>query len=572
MESFKSEESKIGDFFDKKDTIFRVPSYQREYSWDSEQVENLLEDLFSEETYFFGTFVLNNEYYKKDKIQDIVDGQQRILTVTILFSVIRDIFLELKDKNKSNQIQSNYISNKDDDGNDKFKVIASNSARIFFEKYIQKESAKIEESSPVSVEEKLIKNNYKIIKEAIYRKLEKYNENNGKIEELRKIRELVKNLELIVIKVDSEEDAFTFFETLNARSLELSQADLIKNLIFKKIEKENKEIEMEWDKIKNLLTVDDVADITQFIRHHWLSTRKKITEKKLFRAIKHSISNYDEFLSTLVSEVELYRMIMVPNINDWKKENLNIYKSLKRISKLNVKQSRSILLTLLRMIRDDSFWNKYNSKMFYEAFEWIENFTFGFSTIAKKSPSALENIYSKYSIKLNDEYNKRSKKTKAECEKILSNFHKDLKYLFPDKEEFISNFSKIEYGNNKQIKLIGYILEKINYGKNQEEVFDHITIEHILPQNPDKKWGLNKSDINEYVNKIGNLMPLGKEYNREASNKILNEKIDMYKRSGIKMVHDVLSHLKKRKLKWEKKDIEKRTLSLAEDAFAIWKL
>lgn len=572
MKSFGSEEYTILQFFSKKDTIFRVPSYQREYSWDKEQVENLLEDLFSEETYFFGTFVLNNEYYKKDGVQDIVDGQQRVLTITILFSVIRDIFLELKDKNKSIQIQSNYISNKDDDGNDKFKVIASNSAKIFFEKYVQKESAKIEESRPISVEEKLIKNNYTIIKEAIYTRLINYKNNDEKIKELRNIRELVKNLELIVIEVDSEEDAFTFFETLNARSLELSQADLIKNLIFKKIDKDNKEIDAEWDKIKDALTVDDVIDVTQFIRHYWLSTKKKITEKKLFRAIKHSIDDYEKFLETLVSESGLYKMIMAPSADDWKKEHLCVYKTLKRINKLNVKQSRSILLTLIRMIQDDDFWSKYNSKIFYDAFEWVENFTFGFSTVSKKSPSSLENIYSKYSIKLNEEYLKCNKHTKSNCERILRDFKKDLHNLYPEKNDFISNFSKIEYGNNKQIKLVGYILEKINYNGNEEEIFDHITIEHILPQNPDKKWNLKKNDIVEHVNNIGNLIPLGREYNQKASNKIIEEKIYMYNESGIKMVCDIVSFLKENGLKWTKKNIEDRSLSLAREAFNIWKV
>lgn len=572
MRNFESESTTIGDFFNQKDTIFRVPPYQREYSWSEENIENLLDDLFSGETYFLGTFVLNNEFFKKNKIKDIVDGQQRILTVTIFFSVIRDIFLELKDKQKSSQIQSKYLSDKDDDGKDKFKVIASSSACDFFEKYIQKENNKIEEALFETKEHKRIFDSYQKIKEAILKDISKFETNTGKIERLRLIREDLKNLELIVIEVGSEEDAFTFFETLNSRGTDLSQSDLIKNFIFSKIDKDNKEIELEWSKIKDLITVDDSTEITTFIRHYWLSTKKKITENKLFREIKKtSFVSYESFLEDLVKEASLYKMIIDPNMSDWEKEDMDVFKILNRIKSLNVRQSRSIVLTLLRMIVDKKFWNNSGTNEIKKALALIENFTFCFSSICRKSPSALENIYSKYSIELHKEYLKNGKHTKDNIEKILKEFKRRLIEIYPTPSEFKDNFIKLEYKqSSKQISFLKYIIQKLNYGNNTEQVFDHVTLEHLLPQSPDTDWNVTKEDIVSYVNKIGNIIPLGLEYNQKASNLILNKKIEMYEKSQIKMTQDITSKIKVKKFQWSEKEINQRTIDLSEDAWIIW--
>jgi len=573
MDKFESQKSNIGEFFARKGVIYRVPLYQREYSWNEENIDELLQDLFTGESYFLGAFVLNIENYKNDSCKDIVDGQQRILTVTIFFSILRDLFLELKDKEKSTQIQNTYISNKDDDAMDNFKVIASNTAVDFFEKYIQKENNKIEESSPSTKEELLIVNNYKKIKNFIYEKINKEENNLDKIKEIQRIRENLKNLELIVIEVGSEDDAFTFFETLNSRGMDLSQADLIKNLIFKNIKKDNKEIEKEWQKIKEAISFNDGGGVTQFLRHFWLSTKSKVTEKKLFNSIKKNINieNYEIFLSNLVDEAELYRIIVNPSPNDWDNSDLNIYKTIKKIGVLNVQQSRSILLTLVRIIRDTDYWTKNKTRKITETLNLIENFTFAFSTVSKKSPSALEGIYSKYSIKLNNEYVKNSKNSKSELEKILDEFKSKLLAILPTENEFKDNFIKIEYKkSSKQIMLIRYILEKINYN-NDEQIFDHITLEHILPQLPCADWNITEEEIQGYVNKIGNIIPLGKEYNREASNFVISNKLPMYKKSGLKMTLDIASKLEEDNT-WTELEINNRTVDLANKAFDIWKV
>lgn len=576
MRSFESEPTTIGEFFNQKDTVFRVPLYQREYTWSEENVENLLEDLFSGESYFLGTFVLNNEYYVKEKVKDIVDGQQRILTITIFFAVIRDIFLRLKDKQKSGQIQSKYISDKDDDGIEEFKVIASSSAQSFFQKYIQKENTNVEESIPETKEHKKILESYLKIQNKILENLESYSETNSKVERLKDIRELLKSLELIVIEVGNEEDAFTFFETLNSRGTDLTQSDLIKNLIFKNIDKNNSEIEKEWIQIKdNTSSLDGGTEITTFIRHYWLSSNQKITEKNLFREIKKQYKNksYSELLEILVKESENYRLILSPSSSDWKNEQLDVYKTLKRIQILNIRQSRSLILSILRIIRDDVFFKTHGTKNLIEALKWIEKFTFCFSSVSKKSPPKLENIYSKYAIKINKEYLKPSKHTSSNLNKILLELKTDLVTELPTENEFKDNFIKIEYRkSSKQIALIKYILETINYNGNTEQVFDNVSLEHIIPQTPEADWHLSKEEIEPYVNNIGNIIPVGPEYNFQASNFTLDKKIVFYKNAKILMTTDLVSKLEKNNLEWTESNVRNRNSELANSAWKIWNI
>ena len=307
MKDFKSQKTTIADILSKKDVRYRVPLYQRHYSWREEHLFNMWEDILNEEVYFLGTFVLNNEFFEKEKIKDIVDGQQRLLTITILFAVIRDQFLKLKDKQRSDGIQVSYISERDDDGNDNFKIIPGDSLKKFFEEGIQKENINIFDLKPNTQEEKRVVNNYKVFQREIENILKKKNDTKEKIEFLQKLREKVKKLSVVLIEVPTEEDAFTFFETLNARGLQLSTSDIIKNLLFKNIIQSSflkREIlEQKWQQIMDNLTGEEEIDPTQFIRHYWLSKYKKITEKKLFGEIKKEFSNKPRDYSLLLEDL-----------------------------------------------------------------------------------------------------------------------------------------------------------------------------------------------------------------------------------------------------------------------------
>jgi len=573
METFDAQKTDIEKIFSNTKIIQRVPNYQRPYTWKDEQINNLWEDLNdNEDKYFLGTFVFNNEYLNSLNIKEIVDGQQRLLTLTIFFAVLRDIFLELKDKTRSDRMQSNLIANQDLDGKDNtYKFMPGKILENYFGKYIQKESTKIQESRPYTNEEKLVKKNYELLYSKIYKKLDNLNDNQEKIDYLSKLRDKVISLELVLVSVNKEEDAFTFFETINARGMQLSTSDIIKNLIFRKITEgqllEESKIVQKWQNIINSLTnIEEEADVTRFIRYYWLSAKKKVNEKKLFSEIKKNINDYLLFLEELEKESENYRKIIFPDRKDWEKYQLNIYKSIRNINLLNVKQINCLFLSLIRIMNKPEFESMYKTSKLIEIFQKSENFTFIFTTIVGKSPSTLEGIYSRYAIRIN------SINSKDELEKCLSGLLNDLKEKIPTKEEFIENFSNLTYkSTEKQINLLKYIFERINNKGKSEILLDNISIEHILPLNPVPEWSLNKSKIKEYVNCIGNLTIIGPEYNRQAANKVVKEKIDYYEKSSIDMTKELAKKFKENP-KWGSDEIKKRSNELAEIAWDLWKI
>src|SRR3989338_9813727 len=111
-QSFESRRLTLGELITGAN-IYEVPSHQRDYSWEKEEIEEFWRDLIGaikEENYFFGSMIFQDSINEKIKI--ILDGQQRLATVTILLSAIRDLLYELKDYDYAQEIQSHFIIDK----------------------------------------------------------------------------------------------------------------------------------------------------------------------------------------------------------------------------------------------------------------------------------------------------------------------------------------------------------------------------------------------------------------------------------------------------------------------------
>ena len=350
MKNFHAEPMTIKDLLSKKDVVFRVPPYQRPYSWESEQTLSFWEDLNDfDEINFLGTFVVNNEYKDREGFVDLIDGQQRIITITMMLAILRNQFYSNDLNSKAEGIHSSYICNRDDNGNDSYKLKVGNSLENYFINCVQKNNNSFDLKQKTE-EQKLLERNYKILNDRLCEQLKK---ESDKELYLTKLRDRIKDFEIVFIEVDKEEDAFTFFETLNARGLELSTADVLKNLIFKKLNKQENinKLQESWQNITdNLTDNNEEIDASRFIRHYWLSKNKFITQKRLFRSIKgHMEGNsreYAGFLSDLERESFFYRKINFPIKEEWNGDYIQIYKSLKNLKKnenISIKQHNVVI-------------------------------------------------------------------------------------------------------------------------------------------------------------------------------------------------------------------------------------
>lgn len=573
--NFKAEDKKIEDILFSRHK-FRVPRFQRPYTWSTDQIVDFWNDInSSKESYFLGSFVFNFEFEGKDGYIEIIDGQQRLLTITILMAAIRDTAKEMKEEGLANRIQTNCIAIEDRRGIQTYRVQCGDSLNVFFEKFIQNED-KPEYTEKILKEHKLIVDNYNYLKKEIKDELDGLSSKTEKVGYLQKIFDIVAELRTIWIRIESDDDAYIVFETVNARGAELSVADLLKNLILKNLRASNQiDIAKEkWTALEENIR-ETGTEIPKFIRQYWLSKYSFTGEKKLYKEIKNNITNFERFLDELLEASQLYNLLLQGSKDEWRdkfsEDGIKMHTILQGIRIMRVNQCFVLLLCLLRNKKKIGF-----SVLNY--WKNIENFTFNYSAISKLQANKVERLYSKHAIEVEELLSEGiNKRTAQNVERKLDILINDLKAIKPGFSIFEEKFMEIAYQNSEQNRtFIKYLLSKINATKSSSELiidFDTVNIEHILPQNPSKEWRLNKTQIKDYVDLLGNLTLIHKKLNSAASNNGPKKKAEIFKQSEVAITKELEKDLKKLDYSWKEENIKKRQANYSKIAYEkIWSL
>jgi uncharacterized protein with ParB-like and HNH nuclease domain len=261
---------------------FRVPRYQRPYAWGIEQTSELGSDLITNnEPYFLGSFVFCTENEKDEGYVEIIDGQQRLLTITIFIAVLRDL-AKLLDDSLAGLYQRQDIAIEDRYGKQSFRVVPDDLLSEYFVKYVQSGSEDIKGSKPKTPEEVRVKQNYEYLYDRLEEDLKRYDSSEAKLVRLDYFRRKVAELVVIDVEISRDEDAYEIFETTNARGVDLSVSDLLKNLIFKKIQpgKDRDFAKEVWQEITNNVQATD-TELKKFIRYFWLSKHSAVTRQRI---------------------------------------------------------------------------------------------------------------------------------------------------------------------------------------------------------------------------------------------------------------------------------------------------
>ena len=553
---------------------FRVPRYQRPYGWQLAEVADFWDDLNGPgEPYFMGSLIFNKENEAAEGYVDIIDGQQRLLTVTILCSVLRDCASKI-DLKKAALFQRQDISIEGRDGSEAFRIFPAETISDFFFDNIQKENADILNCNPRTPEESRVRENYSFLSEKVSKELERQSSNDAKLGVLDNLRTKVANLVVIDIEISREEDAYEIFEATNARGLELSVADLLKNLIFKRIPagpKRDTAKDMWNDITTNVESAN--SELRKFIRYFWISTYAFVPEKRLFREIKSKIKNWQDLLDDLAESSRWFNQMLEGTEVDFQdlKHGTRIYDALFAIRLMGVSQCYVLFLAILRNFNhlgtDPS-----------RIFSLVEKFSFVYSVICKQPTNRVEKLFSKIAIAIEDAVQGPAKQTPVKVQKAFSELEKELKEMQPPKEAFIRAFCELSYRNTEENRrLLKYVLGKIDghFAKTDEHRidFNNVNIEHVLPRKPHKKWGLKRAEIKGYVNLLGNLTLLSRKINSEIQNEIIAVKLPELERSELAITKAFVALLRAEKLAWGESQIRSRQEKLAETAFTdIWSL
>ena len=564
------------------DKKYIVPRFQREYSWGVDEVNELWRDLVSNilsdgdklknQEYFIGSLVLVGED-KSTKFM-IVDGQQRLTTITLLLSALVESFKEIKQEDLAKGLYA-FIEGRDVSNKQFFKLENEN-PKPFLQDSIQ--NINKVPANPETKEESTILKAYQFFQKRLHKnslarefdvfwKTSKEDETTKLCAILEAIRDqTLVFLKTIYITVGSEDEAYAIFETLNARGMNLSTVDLMKNEIFKVLVDEHPTdaAKIKWKLLHSTLAArDDRINIDIYVRHFWLSNYEFSTEGKIYKSFKRKTSSdkniIKEFLDHLVQEADYYKKITAPVITDWRQqEEKSIYDSLVALNIFKVTQVRTFLLALLAQ-REDKLLKLTDMK---ECISTLENFHFLFSAITSSRASGLESKYSKYAREL------RSCKDPNSSRELLKELKEDLKQKMPALETVREGFKGLTYTNDgtRDKKLIQYIFRKWELSLSNTDELEPAqnSIEHVASQSEEK--------LEHCVGSIGNLLPLCGQINNLAGTKDFKAKIELYKDSNLSIVADFVKKYESR-IDWTEKEINERTAEIADLAFMhIWKL
>jgi uncharacterized protein with ParB-like and HNH nuclease domain len=554
-----------------KESFYRIPRFQRPYSWDRTNIEEFWSDAVveNEAQYFIGNFVV----YDDNTAMGVVDGQQRLTTITLLLCALRNAFQKEGLSNLAKGIHG--LIERADISDQRFYVLQTETSYPYFQEHIQKFGGKPGVPAEAGPEEQLLKQAFQYFQNNVnevvsgIKGLPNLSEAKKKIriqEELSKIRDKVLSLKLIFTALENDEDAYVIFETLNTRGKDLTLSDLVKSHLARLLKPTNTGVDLakdKWNKIHQVFE-ESQADlsVSTFIHHFWLSRYEYITEKNLYKALRKRIKKEEagSFLDDLVKESKIYRYIHDPSARAWKKEEVAIRDTLRAMNLFRIKQQLPLVLSVMRHYEDGALKTKHVRAILTA----IENFHFTFTAIASQRSSG--GISFMYALAARELYQGKNLEAKV---KVLQDFQKKkLAAKRPQYAEFEPSFMELKYSSQmtKQKNLVRYILAKIYQGNSAGLPIDpeQVTIEHLAPENPPKGTGLSP----EEVASIGNLILLNQPLNNELANKSFSEKVQILKKANV-WVDPVITNAKN----WGTAEIENRTKLLAQNAYKdIWSL
>lgn len=540
-----------------------IPRFQRPYSWDKENVEDFWEDCIDEvkKDYFIGAFVT---YNLSSSSYGIVDGQQRLTTITIALCALRDIYMELDNVSAAKGVHR-LIETKDLNDKDEF-VLKAQTSYPYLQAKIQSFPAEDEEIK-LADEEKALKIAYDIIHKNIRDEIgkievEKASQKGGTAKIIKKwldqVRDKILSLKLISITLDNLDDANTIFETLNTRGKDLTAADLAKNHFLSLMPSKSKSVDRPMDHWLEIQSEFEGAkrqiQLTTFLHHYWLSKHSFTTVKELFKAIRNNVnsSNVKDIMTELRSDCVLYHGITEPSrISFWNKPTNDIKESLYCISNiLNIAIANPLLLTALRMYKE----KRIKDGQIRDIFSLVEKYHYIYTTICNfPSSGGMGKMYAAHARAI------ENTKNSSELGQEIADFKKKLRSKVPSKEIFINKFLELSYFNVRQRDVIRYTLWRIDKSRNQALDIDResSSIEHLSSQ----------SGRSSKMHDIGNLILVPIKFNGEKLGaKPFPEKKILLTENGYP-----IDEIVKKCSDWNNSSIKERTIELAEYSYStVW--
>lgn len=546
--------------------IYRIPRFQRDYSWGEEEWEDLWADLLAalaeggDAAHYMGYLVLQSQ---DEKNFDVIDGQQRLTTMTLIVLAALKHLQHLVDtgvqaehnQQRAQQIRQTYIGYLDPVTLlARSKLTLNRNNDHYFQTYLLP-------LAPLPVRGfRASENSLRKAFDWFYQKLGLYlGEKSGDSGVIlaQFVEGISDRLFFTVISVTDELNAYKVFETLNARGVRLSSTDLLKNYLFSVLDKgsehehELQALEQRWESIVNRLGSESFPD---FLRTHWLSRHSSVRKTDLFKTIRAKVRDRAavfDLLRALDEDLETYHAFIQPEISQLPFE---AKQSLQSLHLFRVRQPFPFLLAVKRVFGETAL---------AEMLQFCVIISLRYNIIGSLPTNVQEQEYQSAIQKIT-----RGEITTPK-QALLS-----LKAIYPSDKAFKNAFAEkvLRTTDSRNSRIVRYLmcgLERQQSGIEHDFDSDAFNIEHVLPQHVENGWqAFKEGEIEAMCYRLGNMALLERGPNRQIGNLAYREKRPVLEQSQFqltaKLAHDYAE--------WNPKAIDSRQQALANMAISVWKI
>ncbi|MBC8155714.1 MAG: DUF262 domain-containing protein [Bacteroidetes bacterium] len=539
--------------------LYEVPPFQRDYSWKEDNWEDLWSDIESvtesDTVHYMGSIVLQN---KGDRHYTIIDGQQRLATISLIVLAIIQNLKDLIDQHveqEQNQERIDLLSKKFLGDKDpasltySAKLSLNENNNSFYQSYLMILKKPLNEKA-LQDSDLLLWHAYNFFKERIRQRFK--SEVRGELLASFLNRVVAEKLMFIQIVVQDELSAYTVFETLNARGVGLSVTDLLKNYLFSIATRVDLvHVKNKWRKVIDVIGLDTFP---AFLRHYWIAKHKLIRQEYLFKAVKEKIRtspNVIDLLDDLENNALVYAALTNSSDPLWR-DDREQRRRVKELELFKERQSLPMLLAAYATLKPDEFT---------KVLKIVSVVTFRYTVVSGLNTNPKEQIYAQAASKI----------TQGE----YTNAHQiaqSLKPIYVVDRDFKNDFSTLSISTKgSKRRLARYTLFALENHSSEADLDyedNPATIEHILPENPTDTWLMNfpASTVENYVYRIGNYTLLEADKNRECSTRSFDDKKTIYSQSQYELSKDIIAN------EWTPNTLDKRQSRLADRATSIWRV
>lgn len=543
--------------------IVRVPPFQRDYSWEEEQWEDLWTDLGElrsnpDDRHYLGALVVEG---RSDREFLIIDGQQRIATLSLFVLATLGRLGELAEtghdaeanRERAMAIRGRFIGEKDPASLvESSKLFLNSTDDAFYQDYLVQLRAPLNPRG-LAKSNRLLWQCFRYFSARIAE--DPTLAGNGEAL-ARLVAEVVgRQLLFILITVDDELDAYTVFETLNARGLELSSTDLLKNYLFSRLRvaADLAALSRRW---RALIATVQQERFPEFLRYHLLVLESRVRSRRLFQLVRNRVKTpQDAFglMDALEPRAELFAALSDPGHGYW----IELPEARPFVRELQIFRVGQMVPLLFAV------WERFDRSEFSRVLKLVAALSFRHAVVGGLNTNTLEPAY-----------HRAARAVLEGAARSPAAVFEILRPIYVEDEKFREDFARfsIDLGGQSK-KLAKYVLSRLEAdasGRGLDPETDAASIEHVLPENPGETWegSFARERWEEAVDRLGNLTLLEPAANRRVGNGDYAAKLTAYRESVYAITRELASLAPQ---EWTPPLLDERQRRLAARAVRLWR-